>query len=287
MISNEVNNKMYNIDNFYVGELLFIKKISDENFANVLEIKKQLLANGAINLTNDDSNYADLFDWNQNVKYYKVITIFYKEKDNFLCLHDGNIYKNCEETKCLNLTELTKMLPKVSYDYPQKVTIDQVLMMFNKLFNKSYKLIDIYKDTKYQITDFYVGNLIILIKFTDKETKQKQYYNIYEKYILEKNSHLIGYLSNSNKVNDLVNLPVGRYKYNVYRCLVLKLSDNSLYNINNFQIYKNQDRPYNLISERPVGESYYENLTPITDVLKIPKTTRLSIPKVLTKQILI
>lgn len=274
------NERIYNIDNFYIGEICIVEKIGNSLNNNTDTFKPyrtvlNLKSNGALGI----SLKKDI-NWEKREKYYKVLTIFYKNGNEFICLHDGNIYSPMPNT----LYNLSSLLPKYSYNIPTKITIKTALSLFNILFNKSLSLEKIYNNDKYNIEDFFIGTLALYTGFIPKDKKNEpQDVNLAIKYILSNNSHNICLTSkstNGNLLNDQIVVP-GRHQHKYYKSLFLKVPD-GMYSVNGF-ITLNKSLSGNIFEKTPtIAESYYKQLIPITEKIKIP-SKKISIPKVLEK----
>lgn len=289
IIENLTNLEKYDINNFYIGELCLTQKIDTTSYLRSkypekLIKKKNLLIKGAINLQKNNFS-EDAMSFERREKYYKVLTIFYKYNNNYLCLHDGNIYGISTIDFCNNLIKLPVMLPKIGYNIPEKLTFKETLLIFENLFEPTISLEKMYNNDKYKINDLYIGNLVLYTEFLSLgQSRDKKEINLPIRYILEKNSKLIGISSNSIKEADSINknLPIGKYKYTHFKCLFLKLP-NGLYNINDFQIYTKGISKITSQKNRPIGESYYEKLVPLAKELDKSPGNKISIPSVLSK----
>lgn len=169
----------YNIDDFYVGQLYVGRRLRDM-FDNSLRKKpyekeieediRMLCANGAkkIRRVNPeiDFKYADEIDNNRWIKYQPMLAIFYKINDiEYLCLNDNKKYEidrenrentgyNCDNF-CKNLVSFSDLLPKVDYEKPSELTIDEALSLYKDLYSKRF----LYEGRKlYDIKDFYIGD---------------------------------------------------------------------------------------------------------------------------------
>jgi len=270
--------KEYDINNFYIGELTLISNNSKEENTNL-----NLLETGAILLEN--KTIYDAKEWSKKPKQSKILTIFYYINDNYLCLHNNKTYQTNEIDLFNNLTSF---LPQISFNIKNKLTIQEVLTIFNTLFQPSVPLNTIYNDKKYKLTDLYLGTLVLPTEFIPLDKQKKhQYLNQPLKYILDKStkSRKTSSKSITSVTSNPLSLPLGRYIHTYYKCLFLKLPNNQgYYNINNFQIYNNDLKPNLSNQEKPIGESYYEDLIPLTEILDKQKLgNNISIKKVLSK----
>lgn len=277
MISNQIT-KEYDINNFYIGELTIISNNSNEETENL-----KLLETGAILLEN--RTISNDKEWSKKTKQAKVLTVFYYINDNYLCLHNDNIY-TINEIKIFN--NITKYLPKISFSNKNKLTIREILSVFNTLFQSNVPLNEIYNNQKYKLTDFYLGTLVLPTEFISLDNpKDHRYLNQPLNYILEKStkSRKISSKSITSATENPLSLPLGRYIHTYYKCLFLKLPNNQgYYNINNFQIYTKEIKSNLSVQERPVGESYCEDLISITEMIdKSQLGNKVSIKKILSK----
>jgi len=275
MLSNE---KKYDINNFYIGELTLISNNSTEENKNL-----KLLESGAILLEN--KNIYDDKEWSKKTKKLKVLTIFYYINDNYLCLHNNKIYTTNE----INISNtLSSFLPKISFKIPNELTITSVITIFNNLFQPTISLNTIYNDQKYRLADLYLGTLVLPTEYIPLDNpKNHHQLNQTQNLILSKSTKSRKTLSKSitSSTPNPLALPLGRYIHTYYKCLFLKLPNNQgYYNINNFQVYNKEIKTNSSNQERPVGESYCEDLIPLTEILdKSQISNKVSIKKVLSK----
>ena len=243
----------YSINNFYVGELLLVEKLGSNGGKEILGILKKSGAK-EISFTNNT-------DLKKRERYYKVLTIFMKVNDSYLCLHDGNVYKD----NVSGLWSLSSLLPKYSYHIKDKISIRKSLGLYN--------------DDKYDVNDFYVGTLVLYNEFIPgNKGIDKRYFNMPFKYILSKNS---SYICSSNKGGNIVDGVNGLCIYNHYRSLFLSING-VMYSINGFMELDKYYFENESLGKDIYGESYCKQLVPISDKLDI-KAAKISIPKVLSK----
>ena len=270
--------KVYNMNDFYIGELILTSNNSEEENENL-----KILEQGAILLEN--KTICDKKEWSKKTKKIKLLTIFYYVNDNYLCLHNNKIYTQNE----INIVNnLTSFIPKISFKIPQNLTITEGLTVFNFLFRQNVSLSTIYSDRKYKLKDLYLGTLVLPTEFiSSNNPKEHQFLNQPLNCILSKSikSRKTSSKSITNTTPNPLSLPLGRYIHTYYKCLFLKLPNNQgYYNINNFQIY-NQENIYDSSkTDKPIGESYCEDLMPLTEILdKSQLGNNISIKKVLSK----
>ena len=275
MLTNE--EKEYNINNFYIGELtLTSNNHKEDEFLKLFESDAILLENKTI---------CDAEEWSKKTKQIKVLTIFYYINNNYLCLHNNKSYTKDE----INISDdLSSFLPKISFKIPTTISIPKVLSTFNNLFQPKISLNEIYNDQKHKVADLYLGTLVLPTDFIPLN-KQKDHKHLNQpiNYILSKSTKIRKTSSKSitEETTNPLSLPLGRYIHSYYKCLFLKLPNNQgYYNINNFQIY-NKEIPLNLPSqEKPIGESYCENLIPLIEISdKQQLGNKVSLKKVLSK----
>jgi len=256
----------HNLNKFYIGELYiehnYEKLLSIHEAQPILE-KIALEDNGAILLKKDTK-----IDKGIRSKYYIFLTIFYRNKNELICLHNSKVYKN--EYNIKRIVPLENLLPKVSYNMPKELSIKDTLRIFNSLFKKKTIFNKIlYNDEPIPLNKLYVGDL----KFYDGvlKNREKNYKNIEEKYMLFSNGanpvYYIGHKSNDEFI-----------QYITFKCLLLK-HNNELLNLHNNHIY-----PEFKYKKAPLI-SYYQNTVPFTEILYDKdikyKKTEITIPKAL------
>lgn len=273
--------RTYDIEKFYVGELyleypievLFnYKKITEEEVRR--EIKKnEAINNGAIEIENNMIVRKKSYNIGKN--YDLILTIFYKDKDEYLCIHNGEIYKLDGVDFCDNLVPFKNYLPKYSFDISNKFPLEEVLYLFNLLFTKKTrnKLAYVYNENdKYNMDDFFVGDINLYCGFT--RSRIKIYSNLPEKYLLLRNGAKL-----KEKIKkEETDIVIKTHNYEIYKSLFMKTSE-GMYNINNFQIYKPND--FENINQNFLGESYLDGIIPLKEVISIneSKIKKLSIPQ--------
>ena len=135
--------KKYNIENFYIGELclsrefgnLLVRTALSEEEKSQIEIRLITKCNGAIEINN-------YIDWSARRNYVSLFTLFYKENEQYICLHNNNVYSTNGFDHCQNLIPLSTVLPKVSSTIPNELSINFVLysaiIACDKLLLKEY-----------------------------------------------------------------------------------------------------------------------------------------------------
>lgn len=286
-----MSKQKYPLSNFYVGELylsyeyknLLTPEMYSENMNKKLEIQMKTLKNGAIDFQNT-SFIRQYINWQQGKKQTGVLTIFYKENNNYICLHNGQSYTLDGEDYPKNLISLTSLLPQIDFNIPCNLTVPMALSLFDQLFAKDAKknLITRFNNSIFDTQKFYVGNLNLCTGFSDNKSKTKyQYYNLARRYILYKSTAHLGSMFG---IDAYLDDDLGTYHYDSFKCLFLKLSHNQLYNINNFQMYSNEIIDNLDPKSDLIGESYIEWLTPFNEVLDnngIRVPGKITIPKAL------
>jgi len=278
----------YDIRNFYVGELyistgvnspliLLENKISKENKIKY-DIQNKLMLNGAININNSFHIYDKT-----GIKFYTgYLTIFYKQNDNYICLHNGDMYKKEGRDFCENLYRLDTILPKLSGDYPKIISTNKAKKIFKQLFDKNYefKTEKLYTNDLYNLNNFYVGSLAFCYRTKSLDLKERRDKNIDtpQRYILYKSDASLSYITGCSDDNV-------EFDYLHFNTLFFKHND-SLYNLHNFQIYN-----YGILEKRHFYEhaklykSYYDWMVPFGEVLEEKKvrydSDTITIPKAL------
>lgn len=210
-----------------------------------------------------------------------MLTIFYKDHDDYICLHNTKKYTSDGFDYCENLVPLRDLMPKIGCNVPTDLSIRDSLCLFEHLFNrKKFNKGERMQDkTLYNIKDFYMGNLNLYNGFSPNEYSQKyhyshnpvkyHYHNLPQKYVLynsgAQSSCLFGF---KDKERDKYGDSIGSHDYATFRCLFLKLPDKSLYNINDFQIYDNGYLGKGCFSNIEVGKSYYDEMVSFPEVME-------------------
>lgn len=258
-------NKKYNIEEFFVGELYlytnFANFISESYNPQNRNYVNNFSHSGAINFQQDlISRYID---WENKREYTGFLTIFYKQGDKYICLHDGLQYKLNGSNFIENLVPLTSLLPQINTRLLSEITISKALQLFDILFKNTKDEIKLYDETKESIQDFYIGD-IILKEIYHQETlpdSKYQYINLPHHIMLDKPNLLVQRFSNSDYINA------------VYRCLFL-CQDTDLYNINNNQFYNlHEDNFQMILSFQEYMKDF--NMEISQETVSIPKALRL------------
>ncbi|HHT37904.1 MAG TPA: hypothetical protein GXZ95_00630 [Mollicutes bacterium] len=276
-----VKSKKYNVENFYVGELYlsfpFITTTveSCSNKKEYLEIMKvdSICKKGAIEIRK--GSLGKYFDWDSKRCYEGVLTIFYKIDDKYLSFHNGEFYDSFGEDFCDNLVSLSELLPKVDFIKPTSISIKEAINLFDYLFKKkkSNKIDELCDKTKYQIQDFYVGNLNLYEGFSlemeNEYKKSYQHANLPQKYILFNSDANIGemYGIKGEEKTDHGSI-YGVHDFVVFKSLFLK-QPHGLYNLHNYQVY-NQGilTKEHFNNKEKVDESHYDMMIPFQEYLE-------------------
>lgn len=267
--------RKYDIKNFYVGELYISTGLNGPLLSPNIEITKEnrikyniqntTTMNGAI----DINNHFLLSKYN-GLRWYKgYLTIFYKiNNNNYICLHNRNIYGLTGEDFCENLFRLDRLLPKISYNCPKEISNKDVLRMFEQLFDKNngYKTEKFYTSELYKLDKFYVGSLAFCKQSTSLEFEigERRTKNIDtpQYYLLNKSdAHLSCITGCSDEINNI------EYDYSHFNTLFLK-QEKGLYNLHNFQFYNSGTLERKHYYLHKPDESYYEWMLPLKEVLE-------------------
>ena len=241
--------KKYNLENFYVGELYL------SNFKANMSIdkdKERIKQNGAIGIENGIEG-----------KHTRFVTLFYKQGNKYICLHDNTIYEQNGVDYIANIIPLKELLPKVNTSELNNLTCAQALELFDVLFKRKKTGDRLYNKKEEYTKDFYIADIVLPEEYkkVDTTNSQKQYIDLPSHIILE-NQNLLLYCFEEN---DYINA--------VYRCIFLKQGID-LYNINNNHFYNHHEDSFDSII--PFQE--YINTRGITyrkDKITIPKALKL------------
>lgn len=250
----------YPIVNFYIGELYLYTQFGGMTkgtyIPNALEKIESFSKTGAINFQPD--MISRYIDWENRREYTGFLTIFYKEGNNYICLHDGKTYQLKGATIIDNLTPLKDLLPKIDSKRINQISMYDALELFDIIFNQKEN--QFYTEKDQNIADFYVGDLTLSEKNPSSSIDERiRYTQLPEKIILEKQGLDIYSYENKEYINT------------VYRCLFLK-DGVDLYNIHNHQFYN----PYEDIIESIIPLKEYAEQFEI----KMP-SKKTTIPKAL------
>ena len=226
----------YPIRNFYIGEIYLYT-----SFGNILagelsnhgkEKIDAFMHAGAINFQGDlISRYID---WENRREYIGFLTIFYKEGNNYICLHDGKTYQLGMPIIIDNLISLESLLPKLDIKKITEISMYDGLELFDILFKETENKLYIGQEQK--ISDFYVGDIALRTRTPIETNEQRIHYiQLPQRLMLEKSGL------------DIYSFGKGNYANTVYRCLFLK-DGVDLYNINDNEFYNpNEDSFESLI----------------------------------------
>lgn len=279
----------YDIKNFYVGELYISTginrplllspntEITKENRIKY-DIQNKTTMNGAIDINNHFHQSKD-----NGLRWYNgYLTIFYKQNNNYVCLHNGNTYRLAGEDFCENLFRLDKLLPKISYNCPKEISNKGALKIFGQLFDKNYdyKTEKFYTSESYKLDDFYVGSLAFCYKCTSPEPGERNSKNIDipQHYILNKSDASLSYITGCSDKNYI------EYDHLHFYTLFLK-QKKGLYNLHNFDIYSSGILEKEHFYNHKPNESYYDWMVPFREILEEKKikynSDNITIPKAL------
>ena len=285
--------KKYNINDFYVGKLVFVipfgNRVSTEQDSEkaykIMESYKLALRNGAIDTK--DNQETEYTDYLHHVLYESVFTIFYRFDENRYCsLHVIGSFSD-EKDKgidnqgdyfCENLGKFTDYLPKFDFSLPKQISIDEALKLFNTIFKKKTR--PKYNGDIYCIDDFYTGTLDYC---TSTQVRGK--YIRDDERLIRKNTGIELLLENNHakkidnssreSFTELSNNKRIEQLFTKYGCVFLRVGKDEFYNLNNFQLYH---EPNSVIKiQRPLGYQlgflgiYCNGDEPIT----IPKVLKL------------
>ena len=240
--------KKYGVDNYYVGQLdlfepcsFFLKKetLSLED-KKIIKFNNKTIDNGAIDLKKDA--YFSYDEANRNFMYRELLTIFYENNSEYICLHNGTKYKfntiNCYK----NLVPLKNLLPKIDYIPDDNLSIKQALNLFEIFFGnkKDYGTENLYNNIKHKTNDFFFANLTLCSGY---EINKKGYesLNIPEINMLFRSSAKLGSLFGCcEKSQGTYGITKNNYDYLMFTCLFLETNGNLL-NLNNNQIYNKKN----------------------------------------------
>lgn len=258
-------NKNYNIDEFFVGELYLYT-----NFSNFIsECYDPLNRNYVDNFSNSGAIcfqqdiISRYIDWEKKREYTGFLTIFYKQGDKYICLHDGKTYKLNGSNFIENLTPLRELLPKINTEILSKITIPKAMQLFDTLFKVTKSANKLHNEQKEAIKDFYVGDLTLRkIYHQEKNPDSKyMYIDLPHHIVLDKSNLAIQSFSNSDYISI------------VYRCLFLR-QDLDLYNLNNYQFYNPNEDQIQIIDNLQAYMSDY-GIHSTMESISIPKALKL------------
>ena len=275
------------LKNLYVGELYIStgingpllspnKEITKENKVKY-DIKDKTIMNGAI-----DINKHFYLNTDNGLRWYNgLLTIFCRQNNNYICLHNGNSYRLTGEDFCENLFRLDNLLPKISYNCPKEISTKRALVMFEQLFNKnySYKTEKFYNNESYKLDDFYVGSLAFCYQYKSFGERITKNIDTPQHYILSKSDAHLSFITGcSDDENEI------EYDHLHFSTLFLKRKK-GLYNLHNFQIYNSGILEKKHFLEHKPNESYYDWMVPFIEVLEEKKieynSDNITIPKAL------
>lgn len=230
------NNLLYSIDNFYVGKLNISRKQGNllvpgsTDFLGLAYQIAELTINGAIEHNNSFSeNQNSLRD---DLIYKEVYTLFLKQNENYLCLHDNNIYTENGDDYCNCLISFKNYFPKIDFALPNELTIKEAKKYFDIILKKRNGVELYNKKILHSINDFYVGGLDLLTEETIIESKITEEKNFINSCLLINGwwGCCKGY--NNDKTKEV--------SHDFFKCLFIKNADR-YYNIKDFNFYVDID----------------------------------------------
>lgn len=253
------NNK-YNIEEFFVGELYLYTNFANyisESYNPINQNKVNTFSqSGAINFCQEESR--KYIDYENGREYTGFLTIFYKQGNKYICLHDGISYELKGANFIENLVPLNELLPKINTEILSEISIPRALELFDILFKQQTTL---YNKEKQPISDYYIGDIVLKETYHQETLPDSKYtyINLPHHIILDKSNLAFQTFQEDNYMNI------------VYRCLFLK-QDLDLYNLHNHQFYNSHEDTFQSII------SFQEHIKSID--ITIPSET-ISIPKAL------
>lgn len=275
----------FNIKNFYIGELylsnrfgnLFAPTKLTKKDINELIKHYNIVENGAINIEEQYVNY------DARVTYKRVLTIFYKGYDEYLCLHNDEKYTVDSTDFYDNLIPLSALLPKIDFNIQEYITFDEAIILFNNIFNNNICHMG---KIEFDINDFYVGILNLYTSSPRIENNKKIYYNLSQRKMLYKNGGTFYGFFGRSDCNENNNYLIGTHGYDMIRSIFFKISNNELYNLHNFQIYNQGVLENNRFTEIRNGESFYDYMYKLDEYISQNNieysSNKITIPKVLS-----
>lgn len=257
--------KKYDINNFYVGKLVFLFNYDNLTLSELTKEEKNkqmekfdIIIKGAIELNKRLLNPNDS----------SVFTIFYRKNNNYYCLHNGKSYQEEDKTinYCSNMIPLKELLPKIDYYIPYEISMHEANNYFNCLFKNKGKFN--YNNTEFNIDSFYFGETDLCI-YSKPLGEDIILHNLAPYEILSslnlKTGNNYEIIKNNNK-----------YNYSRFKSIFYKFRGSEAYNLCDNQVY--------LLNNLVEIESSVKDLRPLKEELnkkKIYSKDYISIPKVL------
>lgn len=257
-------NKLYQIENFYVGELYLYTAFGNLLTGNpIVEGREKLESFSKTGAIDFQKNYVNKYiDLETKREYNGFLTIFYKQENKLICLHDGKTYDLVGSYIIDNLVPLNELLPKVDNINISKISMIKALQLFNTLFKSETQESWLYQGNEFATADYYVGDLSLKEQtpITPNDSRIK-YIDLPQHIMLGRTSTEICSYGSDNYVNT------------VYRCLFLR-DGVDLYNLHNHQFYNpHEDKLDRIITFSDYNETF--GFQPIKDKISIPKALRL------------
>ena len=254
----------YPIDNFFIGELYLYTNFGNLlSGSNAIDGKKRIAIfsqSGAINFQRDLIN--KYIDWENRREYTGFLTIFYRQGNKYICLHDGKTYELNAPDIIDNLVPIRDILPKMDSKPFSRISMYEALELFDILFSESERKGELYFNVNKVIEDFYVGDLLLQESTPIETTDSRRRYIDLPHHIMLENDRL-GIYSFGNE----------DYNHTVYRCLFLR-DGVDLYNLNNHQFYNPYEDSFNNIVSFKEYMTEFDIKTPAKK-LTIPKALKL------------
>ncbi len=256
--------KKHDINHFYVGELyigspLGIVQKKTITYKDLKKLEKALgpkehaVMNGAIVF--EETTKGTILNLRKcRIFDGPLLTIFYYDGQDFLCLHNGKSYQTDGTEFCRNLYPLSTLLPSLGFQFAEEITFRQAKAIFTRLFHGRYQYPN--DMTMYPLDDFYIGKIKLLA------------YNKLH-YSSDVPIHYILKQSDAKKVASFSRTDLEeefKYYYEEYECLFLHHGD-QYYNLHNYQKYDDLDMPPVSLKNQ-LEESAPEELT-LTKALKL------------------
>lgn len=254
----------YPISNFYVGELYLYT-----SFGNLMSGSDTIIGREQIESFSQTSAIGfqkDLLskyvDWENRREYTGFLTIFYKQDNQYICLHDGKTYILNSPYIIDNLVPLSDVMPKRDVTSISKISMYDALELFDILFVEEDRKQTMYRNTEMPITDFFVGDIALRESTPIELGDARRKYIDLPHHIMLENDGLSIYSFGSNN-----------YHNTVYRCLFL-IDGVDLYNVNNHQFYNPNEDTFGTIQTFKEYMSDFDIKTP-RQTITIPKALKL------------
>ena len=268
----------YPISNFYVGKLNICFSASlnprDPNSFTKEDIKKQILKtrtliNGAVE--SSWTTLCSLNDWNKNIRYDNIFTLFYRNEDGtYYCLHNNELYTTEGDVFVSDLTPLKSCMPSEGTIFTQdEISASTAKMYFTYLFKKVFPTRSLYDKKDYPLDKLYLANF----KLYAGETGKRETPNLASRLTLATSK------IKPRKIGYEIDPETGiRREYRYYTVLALYLNAYRYYNINEHRqsgLYELQHDGTKLEIISPLEEVDYFRHRINYDEVDIPHLLRL------------